>query len=159
MSAGNNAFYFLMTYGVCKKRKYCNRMSEKKNSLLLMNFHVLYVLEDKTIISLFTYSICDEKVTSNKKFRLSARPSVCLAVCLSGCLSVCLYVDFYCRHNNFRRSYRIETKFGGCLLCIKCGSGIKIQSKSWSWSRSWREFWFSQKLCGATPNLVDIFSI
>ena len=27
-------FYFLITYGVCKKRKYCNRMSEKKNSLL-----------------------------------------------------------------------------------------------------------------------------
>ena len=40
-------FYFLITYGVCKKRKYCNRMS-KKNSLLLTNVHVLYVLEDKT---------------------------------------------------------------------------------------------------------------
>ena len=25
-------FYFLITYGVCKKRKYCNRMSEKKFS-------------------------------------------------------------------------------------------------------------------------------
>ena len=62
------SFYFLITYGVCKKRKYCNRMSEKKNSLLLTNVHVLYVLEDKT---------------SNKKF-----PSVCLAVCLSGCLAV-----------------------------------------------------------------------
>ena len=24
------SFYFLITYGVCKKRKYCNRMSEKK---------------------------------------------------------------------------------------------------------------------------------
>ena len=23
-------FYFLITYGVCKKKKYCNRMSEKK---------------------------------------------------------------------------------------------------------------------------------
>ena len=23
-------FCFLITYGVCKKRKYCNRMSEKK---------------------------------------------------------------------------------------------------------------------------------
>ena len=22
-------FYFLITYGVCKKRKYCNHMSEK----------------------------------------------------------------------------------------------------------------------------------
>ena len=25
-----NCFYFLITHGVCKKRKYCNRMSEKK---------------------------------------------------------------------------------------------------------------------------------
>ena len=33
----NIHFYFLITYGVCKKRKYCNRMSEKKNSLLLTN--------------------------------------------------------------------------------------------------------------------------
>ena len=41
-------FYFLITYGVCKKRKYCNRMSQKKNSPLLTNVHVLYVLEDKT---------------------------------------------------------------------------------------------------------------
>ena len=49
-----------MTYGVCKKRKSCNRMSGKKNSLLSVNVHVLYVLEDKT---------------SKKKF-----PSVCLSV-------------------------------------------------------------------------------
>ena len=63
-------FYFLITYGVCKKRKYCNRMSEKKkNSLLLTNVHVLYVLEDKT---------------SKKNSRLSIRPSVRL----SGCLAV-----------------------------------------------------------------------
>ena len=42
-------FYFLITYGVCKKRKYCNRMSEKKkNSLLLTNVYDFYVLEDKT---------------------------------------------------------------------------------------------------------------
>ena len=52
-------FYFLITYGVCKKRKYCDRMSENaKNYLLLTNVHGLYVLEDET---------------SKKKF-----PSVCL---------------------------------------------------------------------------------
>ena len=70
-------FYFLITYGVCKKRKYCNRMSEKK-TLLLTNVHDLYVLEHKT---------------SKKKF-----PSVCL--------SVWLYVRTWtsCGHNNFRRS-------------------------------------------------------
>ena len=53
-------FLLIITYGVCKKRKYCNRMSEKKNSLLLTNFYDFYVLEDET---------------SKKKF-----PSVCLSV-------------------------------------------------------------------------------
>ena len=77
-----NASYFLVTYGVCKKRKYCNRMSEiKKNSLLLTNVHDFYILQDKT---------------SQIKF-----PSVCLSVCLSGCLDVRTYVDFSCGHNNF----------------------------------------------------------
>ena len=74
-------FYFLITYGVCKKRQYCNRMSEKKNSLLLTNVHDLYVSEEKT---------------SQKNFRLS--------VCLSGCLDVRTYVDCSCVHNNFRMS-------------------------------------------------------
>ena len=60
-------FYFHITHGVCKKRKYCNRMSEKKNYLLLMNVHVLYVLEDKT---------------SKKNFRLPVYVYVCLSVCL-----------------------------------------------------------------------------
>ena len=51
-------FYFLITYGVCKKRKYCNRTSEKKNSVLLTNVHVLYVLEDKTGKKKFRLSVC-----------------------------------------------------------------------------------------------------
>ena len=78
----SHIFYFLITYGVCKKRKYCNRMSEKKkNSLLLTNVYDFYVLEDKT---------------SQKKF-----PYVCLSVCLAGCLDVRTYVAFSCGHNNF----------------------------------------------------------
>ena len=28
----------------------------------------------------------------------------------------CLSVGPVCRHNKFRRSYRIQTKFGGCIL-------------------------------------------
>ena len=65
------------TYGVCKERKYCNRMSEKQNSLLLMNVHILYVLEHKL---------------NEQNFRLSVW------------LYVRTYVDFRCRHNNFRRN-------------------------------------------------------
>ena len=75
-----------------------------------MNVHVLYELEHKT---------------SKKKY---ARPSVCLSVRLSGWLYVRTYVRGFW-HNNFRRSYRIQTKFGGCLLSMKCRSGIEIQSK------------------------------
>ena len=41
--------------------------------------------------------------------------------------------------------------------------GLVLKSKVitwfWSWPWSWTEFWFSQKLCGATPNLLNIFSI
>ena len=61
------AFYFLITYGVCKKRKYCNRMSEKKNSPF-----------DKC--SCF---VCFRRQNKQKK----------ISVCLSVCLSVRTYVD------------------------------------------------------------------
>ena len=61
-----------------------------------------------------------------KQAKKHFRPSVCL----SGCLDVHTYVDFSCGHNNFRRSYRIQTKFGGCLLCMECRSGIEIQSNT-----------------------------
>ena len=35
----------------------------------------------------------------------------------------------------------------------------KVKLWSWTWSWSWTEFWFFQKRCGATPNLVDISNI
>ena len=39
--------------------------------------------------------------------------------------------------------------------------GLVLKSKviPWSWPWSWIEFWFSQKLCGAIPNFLNIFSI
>ena len=105
----NNSIFFekLRLFPFSSHTEYGKRGSiiiawvKQKNSLLLTNVHVLYVLEDKT---------------SKKKF-----PSVCLSVwdvCLSVWLSGCAYVDFSCGHNNFRWSYRIQTKFGGCLLCL-----------------------------------------
>ena len=57
-------YYFLITYGVCKKRKCCNRISEKK-------IHVLLVLEHKT----------SKKIAS---VRLSVWSSGCTSV-YSGC--------------------------------------------------------------------------
>ena len=55
-------FYFLITYGVCKKRKYCNRMSKKKISPF-----------DKC-----SWFVCLRRQNKQKK--------------ISVCLSVCLYV-------------------------------------------------------------------
>ena len=42
--------------------------------------------------------------------------------------SFCLWMGPVCGHN-FLKSYQIWTQFDGCLLCIKCSSGIEIQSK------------------------------
>ena len=137
-------YYFLITYGVCKKRKYCNRMSEKKNSLLLTNVHDLYVLEDET---------------SQKKF-----PSVCLSGRLSVCLDVWLYVRTWTFHVDtitFEGVSGSKKNLVGVFYVWNVGLVLQSKVKSWSWSKSWSwtEFWFSQKLCGATPNFVDNFSI
>ena len=37
------SFYFLITYGVCKKRKYCNRMSEKKKILSFWQMFMIFM--------------------------------------------------------------------------------------------------------------------
>ena len=70
-------FFLLSHHGVCKKRKYCNRMSEKKK----------FSPFDKCLSFL-----CLIRQDKQKKI-----PSVCL----SGCLDVRTYVDFSCGHNNF----------------------------------------------------------
>ena len=108
----------------------------KKNSLLLTSVHVLYILEDKT---------------SKKKF-----PSVCL----SGYLAVrtwTFHVDTITFEGVSGSKQNLTDVF------YVWNSGLVLKSKviswSWSWSWFWIEFWFSQKLCGVTPNLVDIFSI
>ena len=62
-------FYFLITYGVCKKRKYCNRMSEQKKILSL----------DKCLCF-----VCLRKLNKQKKKIPPVRPSVRLSACLSG---------------------------------------------------------------------------
>ena len=102
---------------------------ESKKIFLLMNVHVLYVLEDKT---------------SNKKnFRLSV------------CLTVCLSVDTI----TFEGVSGSKQNLVGVFYVWNVGLVLKSKVKSWSWSWSWTEFWFWQKLCGATQNLMDIFSI
>ena len=136
----SSRFYFLIRYGVCKKRKYCNRMSDKKNSLLLTNDNDLYALEEKT---------------SQKKF-----PSVCLSVCLSVWMYVCKST-FHVDAITFEGVNGSKQNLVGVFYVWNAGLVLKskVISWSWSWSWFWTEFWFSQKLCGATQNLGDIFSI
>ena len=110
-------FYFFISYGVCKNRKYYNRMSENK--------------------------------TSKNKF-----PSVCL----SDCLAVRTWT-FHVDTITFEGVSGSKQNFVGVFYVWNVGLVLKSKVISWSWSWSWTEFWFSQKLCGATPNLVDIFSI
>ena len=69
MSLNEYYFYFLITYEVCKKRKYYNRKIEKKKIFLSINAHVFYILKAKATISIF--------------------PSVSQYVCLSVCMYVC----------------------------------------------------------------------
>ena len=80
-------FYFLIVYGVCKKIKYYNRMTEKKSS---------------------PFAKCSYFVCKFPSHCLSVCTPVCLFVCLSVCMYVCTYVrlslKFVRMHNNFWRS-------------------------------------------------------
>ena len=120
-------YIILMTYGVCKKRKYCNRMSEKKNLSFWWMF--MFCMSQKT------------KQAKQKKN--------------SVCLSVCTWT-FAEDTITFEGVSGSKQNMVGVFYVWNVGLVLKSKVKSWSWS--WREFWFSQKLCGATPNFVDIFS-
>ena len=126
-------FNFLITYGVCKKRKYCNHMSETKKNV------------DKC-----SWFVCLRRQNNPKKN--------------SVCLSVWMYVrtwTFYVDTITLEGVSRFKQNSVGVFYVWNVGLVLKskVISWSWSWSWFWTEFWFSQKLCGATPNLVDIFSI
>ena len=113
---------------------------KKKNSLVLTNVYDFYVFEDKT---------------SQKEF-----PSVYLSVCLE----VWMYVRTWTFHVDtitFEGVSGAKQNLVGVFHVWNVGLVLKskVISWSWSWSWFWTEFWFSQKLCGVTPNLVDIFSI
>ena len=110
-------------------------VKKKKNSLRLTNFHVLYVLEDKT---------------SKKNFRLF--------VCLSGWLAAHTWT-FHVDTITFEGVSESKQNLLGVFYVWNVGLVLKSKVILWSWSWSWTEFWFTQKLCGATPNLVDIFKI
>ena len=129
-----HGFYFLIIYGVCKKRKYYNRMSEYKF------FHF-----DEC--SCF---VCLKRQYKQKNFR----PSVCLSVRLSGCTWT-FAVDTII----FEGVSGSKQNLVGVFYVWNVGLVLKSKLKSWSWSWSWTEFWLSQKLFGVTPNLVGIFSI
>ena len=84
----------------------------------------------------------------------------------SVCLSVCLYVRTWTFHEDpitFEGVIGSKQNLVSVLYVWNVGLVLKSKVISWSWSWSWSwfwtKFWFSQKLCGATPNFVDIVSI
>ena len=146
--------------------------------LILFTFssHTEYVKRESIIIawvkkispfdegSCFVYL---RRRNKQKKFR-SAWMSVCLHACLSACMSVCLSGcltvrtwTFHVDTITFERVSGSKQNLVGVFYVWNVGLVLKskVISWSWSWSWFWTEFWFSQKLCGATPNWVDIFSI
>ena len=116
-------FYFLMTYGICKKRKFCNRMSKKKILSFWWMF-MFYVLEHKT---------------SKTNFRLSDCLPICLSVCLSGCTWT-FAVDTI----TFEGVSGSKQNLVGVFYVWNVGLVLKskVKSWSWSWSWSWKWFWF-----------------
>ena len=135
----NNIFYFLITYGVCKKKKYFNRMSEKK-------------------IFPFDECSCFVSLRTQNKQKKSICRSVCLSVDLSGYTYVrtwILAVDTITFDGVSGSKHNLVEVF----YVWNVGLVLKSKVKSWSWSWSWTGFWFWQKLWGTTPNLVGIFRI
>ena len=129
-----NIFTFSSHTEYVKRESIVIAWVKKKNSLLLMNVHDLYVLETKQA----------------KK--------------ISVCLSVWLYVRTWTFHVDtitFEGISKSKQNLVGVFYVWNVGLVLKSKVKSWSWSKSWSwtEFWFSQKLSGVTPNLVDIFSV
>ena len=99
--------FFLLSHHIlriCKKRKYFNRPDEKKvlSFAKCSLFHIVRTLNEQS--------------------------SIYLSVCLSAYLCVCLCVPSV-DTITFEGVTGFKKKFGGCLLCIECSSGIKIQSK------------------------------
>ena len=94
-----------------------------------MNVHILYVLEEKT----------------SKK-----NPCVCL--------SVWLYVRTWILAVGtitLKGVSGSNQNLVGVFYVWNVGLVLKSKVKPWSWS--WTGFWFSQKLCGTTPNLSVVF--
>ena len=92
--------------------------------------------------------------TQNKQQKMP----VCLSVGLSGCLAVrtwILAVDTI----TFEGVSGSKQNFVDVFCVWNLGLVLKSKVKSGSWSSSWIGFWFWQKLCKMTPNLVGIFSI
>ena len=109
-------FYFLITYGVCKKRKYCNCMREKKK---------FYPFDECSCF------ICLERQNTQKN-------SVCLSGCLSGCLAVRTWT-FAVDTITFEGVSGSKKNLVGVFYVWNVGLVLKykVKSLSWSWSLSW----------------------
>ena len=121
-NSNSRPFYFLITYGVCKKRKYCIIVWVKKKILSFWwMFMFFYVLEHKT----------------SKKW-ISVFRSVCLSVWLSGCTRTWILTVSTITFEKLADSnkiwwvssvYEMQVWYWNFML------------KSWCWSSSWSWVW------------------
>ena len=139
-------FFTFSSHTEYVKREYCNRVSEKKNSLLLTNVYDFYLLEDKT---------------SKKK------SSVCLFVCMSVRPparpsvrpSVRMYVRTWTFHVDtitFEGVSGSKKNLVGVFYVWNVGLVLKSKVISWSWSWFWTEFWFFSALSIEPPVLICV---
>ena len=100
--------------------------------------------------NVYDFRVLEDK-TSLKKFS---------SVCLDVCLDVWMYVHTWTFHVDTITFEGVSGSKKNLVAVFDVRNvGLPLKAKVISWSWFWTEFWFLQKLCGATPNLVDIFSI
>ena len=110
-------------------------------------------MSEKKILSFWQmFMIC--MLRRQNKRKKNFRLSVCLAVC-----TWTFHVDTIAFEGVSRSNQNLLGVFYVRNVRLVLKSNVKWIDQSWSKSWSWTKLWFSQKLCGATPNLVDIFGI
>ena len=140
-------FYFLITYGICKKRKYF--------LIAWVNKKKFSPLDECSCFVWLEHKISKKKFPSG---RLSVCPSVRTSFNMSGCLAARTWIRAmdtitFGGVSGSKQNLVVVFYVWNVDLVLKS----KVKSRSWSWS--WTESWFSQKLCRAAPNLVCIFRI
>ena len=142
---------FLPEYYLCKLQNLTFTFSSHTEYVKRENIVIAWVKKIK--FSPFDKCLCFICLRRQKKQKK-------MSVCLSVCLAVRTWT-FDVDTITFEGVSGSKQNLVGVFYVWNLGLVLrsKVKSWPWSWSWSWTEVWFSQKLCGATINLVDILNI